>query len=227
MSKIRVIIADAQLEIIPKKLWKENAIVRDSNRRRRHPSKILLYTPIHYTAMLKHGIDIEKHGRPDITQDILKTITNHPISREKNIEIYIYTNKGELIWVNSKTRIPHNYYQFEGLIVQLLNKGKVPPDSGTLMRISNEEISKLLVDNAYLLHEEGEDIDKVKIPVNGDITFVVGGFQKGDYSEEFLKIKRRISIYKEALYAGTATCILLTKLWIMMKQNTPENHYQL
>lgn len=212
-----MVIADAQLEIIPRTLWNENTIRRDSNRRKRHPSKILLYTPIHYTAMLKHGIDIEKHGRPDITQDILKTITNHPINKEKDIEIYIYTNKRELIWVNNKTRIPHNYYQFEGLIVQLLNKSRVPPDSGDFMRIIHRDITKLLDGRAYLLHEDGEDMDKVEIPVNEDITFVVGGFQKGEYSEKFLKIKRKISVYKKPLYAGIATCILLTKLWRSMR----------
>ena len=217
MNKIKILIADAQLETVPERLWNENAVKKDSRRRKRHPSKILLYTPIHYTAMLRHGIDIKKHGRPDITQDILKTITNHPLNREVEIEIYIYTNKEELFWVNSETRIPHNYYQFEGLMVQLLEKGMVPPDTGEFMRRLDHSIEDLLEGETYLLHEEGRNIDEVELPIDKTITFIIGGFQEGDYSERFQRIRNRVSVYKEPLYAGTATCILLTKLWSRIK----------
>jgi len=217
MKKIRIVIADAQLETIPKSLWNENAVKKDSRRRRRHPSKILLYTPIHYTAMIKHGIDIKKHGRPDITQDILKAITNHPLNREANIEIYIYTNQGEIFWVNSETRIPHNYYQFEGLMIQLIEKGKVPPDTGKFMKKMDINLDEILKGRVYLLHERGKPIDEIEIPKDTIATFIIGGFQEGEYSEQFQRIGDRISLYKESLYAGTAICILLTNLYNLIK----------
>ncbi len=217
MSRIRIVIADAQLETVPEQLWNENAVKNDSKRRKRHPSKILLYTPIHYTAMLKHGINVKRRGRPDITQDILKAIINHPLNRELDIEIYIYTINGELFWISSKTRIPHNYYQFEGLMVQLLKKGMVPPDTGEFMKKMDINLDELLKGDVYLLHEDGIDIDETTFPMDRTLTFVIGGFQEGDYSEKFHRIRNRISVYKEPLYAGTAACILLTRLWRMTR----------
>jgi len=217
VMKLRFIIADAQLEIVPEVLWNEPAVLKDSKRRKRHPSRILLYTPIHYTAMLKHNMDVERRGRPDITQDILKIILNHPLKNIVDIEIYIHTINNEVYWVNPETRLPHNFYQFEGLIVQLLRNGMVPPSSGQFMRKVDIGIGEIIDENTYLLHEEGEDIDVIDIQPNKTTTFVIGGFQKGDYSLEFQRIKRRASVFEKPLYAGTATCILLTRVWNKIK----------
>ncbi len=211
---MRIIIADAQIEPVPKELWGEPAVLKDSKRRKRHPSRILLYTPIHYTAMIRHGLDIRRRGRPDITHDILKTILNHPIKDSIDLEIYIHTIQDILIWVNPDTRIPHNYYQFEGIMIQLLKHGKIPPEDGTLLKRLDYSIDKLLKGPIYLLSEDGENMEKVidKLDI-GNTVFIIGGFQEGDFSKKYRNIKNRISIYERPLYASTATCIFLTEIW--------------
>ncbi len=222
MKKIRIIIADAQIEPIPKELWHEKAIINDSRRRKRHPSKILLYSPIHYTAMVKNKIDIIKRGRPDITQDILKAITNHPIKDYIELEIYVHTIENKIFWVNKNTRIPHNYYQFEGLMIQLLEKGSIPPEKGNLIKIIDNPLDGILGNNPYILDENGRPIEDITFKEE-DVTFVIGAFQKGEYSESYHNKGFRISIYEKPLYSSTATCILLTHLWNRIKKRDEDN----
>ncbi len=208
---LTILIYGAEIEAVPRELWQEPAIRNDSKRRRRHPGKILLYTPVHHDAMVRHGIDVYRRGRPDITQDILKTICNHPFTRENRVSIYLYTVEGRTIWVNPETRIPHDYYRFEGLMIQLLEKGMVPPDDGRFMKIVYTPLGEILGDKVFILHEEGEEMPPDKEYYDGS-TLVIGGFQKGDFDPEILGRGRKISIYREPLYASTAMCIFLTRI---------------
>jgi len=136
--------------------------------------------------MVRHGIDVYRRGRPDITQDILKTICNHPFTRENRVSIYLYTVEGKTIWVNPETRIPHDYYRFEGLMIQLLEKGMVPPDDGRFMRIVDKPLKELLGEKTLILHEKGEEMPLEKEFYDGS-TVVIGGFQKGGFDREVME----------------------------------------
>lgn len=212
--KIRIIIADTQLDPIPPKLWKHPSVVSDSKRRRRHPSKILLYIPIHYTAMKDYGIPLDKYGRPDITHRILLSVLDHPITKLGHTEIYIHTRKGDIIWINPIARLPLDYYRFEGLIIQLLEKKKIPPEEGTLMKLLEEKRLEELVDNPVILSPEGKDISTFKASKFLNRSVIVGGFQRGEYSEEILALDgENISVYRETLLASTAISIFLTYIY--------------
>ncbi len=207
MRRLRFILYNAEIERVPRELWREPAIVNDSRRRRRHPSKILLYSPIHYTAMIKHGIDPSNRGRPDITLDILRIILNHPLTKSLDTEIYVSTVEGVKFWVNPETRIPHNYFQFEGLMIQLLEKGMVPPDDGRFLRL----VEEIPIQNCIGLESNGEPIESIK-KLPEELCIVIGAFQKGSLREHNLPIEQWISVSNEDLLAHIATCIFLTKL---------------
>jgi len=216
MNKIRILIADAEIDPVPEKLWKHPAIVSDSKRRRRHPSKMLLYIPIHYTAMIEHNIPLEGFGRPDITHRILLTVLDHPLNKRGLLEIYVYTrNRGELIWVNPDVRLPLDYYRFEGLMIQLLEKGRVPPNTGELIKIVREKTLEDIVEKPIIMEKEGRLFTDYNPKDLLGRTIIVGAFQRGDYSPKVKKLTNEyISIYEETLLASTAISILLTYIYL-------------
>jgi rRNA small subunit pseudouridine methyltransferase Nep1 len=218
MKKIRVVVADAQLDPIPPSLWKHPSVISDSKRRRRHPSKILLYIPIHYTAMKEYGIPMEKYGRPDITHRILLSVLDHPLTKLGYTEIYIYTRDKKIIWVNPTIRLPLDFYRFEGLIIQLLKKKSIPPEDGSLMRIIDNMNLGELIKKPIILTTQGEYINKFKIEKLLGRTVIVGAFQRGDYSDEITSLNGEyVSVYKETLLASTALNIFLTYIYLFAR----------
>jgi len=215
MRKIRLLIYDAQFDPIPKKMWKHPAILSDSKRRGRHPSKILLYTPIHYTAMKQYNISIDKYGRPDITHRILLNVLDHPLNRMKLLEIYVKNRRGELIWINPEVRLPLDYYRFEGLIIQLFRKRMIPPDDGSLLKIVEDlDIDELIGKRPIILTKDGEPLNKFNIDRLFNRTVILGGFQRGEYPKRILDLDGDfISIYKESILASTAISIFLSYLY--------------
>ena len=215
MKKIKIIIADAQLDPVPPSLWKHPSVVSDSKRRRRHPSKILLYIPIHYTAMKEYGLSMERYGRPDITHRILLSILDHPLTKLGYTEIYIYTRDKKIIWVNPVIRLPLDFYRFEGLIIQLLEKKMIPPEDGSLMRILDDIKLTKLIKNPVVLTSRGEYISKFEVKRLLRRSVIVGAFQRGEYSSEIISLDGEyISVYNETLLASTAINIFLTYIYL-------------
>ena len=225
MKKTRVVFVEASLEAVPEKLWRHPSVESDSKRRKRHPSKILLYIPIHYTAMKDHGIPTVKRGRPDIIHRLLIMTLDSPMCKEGLLEIFIHTWDDKLIWVNPDMRVPLDYYRFEGLIIQLLRKGRVPPDKEpVLMKVVDKTLEEVLLEGnreVYLLSVDGEDIDIHKaINILGD-TIVIGAFQEGDFREDIASYADlRISISPYNHHASTAACSILTYIYMALKQST-------
>jgi rRNA small subunit pseudouridine methyltransferase Nep1 len=217
MRKTKILFVEASIETVPKKLWKHPAIIADSRRRKRPPKKILLNISLHHKAMVDHNIPLIKRGRPDIIHRTLLLTLDSPLNKEKQIEIYVHTIEDKIIWIHPDTRIPLDYYRFEGLITQLLEKGKVPPDTDKpLIKILNRNLEDIIgIENkVYLLDEKGRQITKEIIrDIIGNIV-IIGAFQEGDFRDDILdKADKIISISRYPLHTTTATCILLTKLY--------------
>jgi|Deesub1362A_J573_1020465.scaffolds.fasta_scaffold00001_533 rRNA small subunit pseudouridine methyltransferase Nep1 len=226
MKKTRIVFVEASLEPVPRKLWNHPSVESDSKRRRRHPSKILLYIPIHYTAMKDHGISTVKRGRPDIVHRLLIMTLDSPLCKGGLLEIYIHTLDDKIIWVNPDMRVPLDYYRFEGLMIQLLRKGRVPPEKEPiLMKIIDSKLEDVFREKnrkVYLLSVEGEPIDIRKtIEILGE-TIVIGAFQEGEFREEIASYSdMRISISPYNHHASTAACNILTYMYMALKE-TPK-----
>lgn len=218
MKKLRIVIVETSIEKVPKELHKHPSIINDAKRRRRRPDKILLYIPIHYGAMHAKGIKMEKRGRPDILHRLLIIIQDHPLNKSGYIELYFHTIHDEIYWVNPATRPPLHYYGFEGLMIQLLEKGRIPPEEGDpLIKKINKEIVEVLTEDdrkVYALDREGIEISSIpKEEIFGN-TLIIGGFQKGSYRKDIEKlVETKISLAKETLKASTAACMALTTLY--------------
>ena len=218
MKKIRIVIVEASIEKVPKDLHKHPAIQNDAKRRRRSPDKILLYLPIHYTALLSKGINTTKRGRPDILHRLLLLIQDHPLNKMGLIETYFHTTNDEIYWVNPETRPPIHFYGFEGLMIQLIEKGRIPPEKEpTLIKrldLTLEELVREEDREVYALEKEGIEIWKTDIKKIFGNTLLIGGFQEGEYRRDIADlIDYRLSLAKETLKASTAACMALTMLY--------------
>ncbi|MEM4684334.1 MAG: 16S rRNA methyltransferase, partial [Thermosphaera sp.] len=65
MYKLRIVILEAGLELVPKSIANHPSILKNAARRGKKPSEVLLDVSIHYPAMKKLP-DKLKRGRPDI-----------------------------------------------------------------------------------------------------------------------------------------------------------------
>lgn len=216
--KTQLIFVEASLEKIPKTLWKHPSVISDSKRRRRHPSKILLYVPIHYTALKKYNIPTGKKGRPDILHRSLITALDSPFNKEGQLNIYVHTQENILISVNSSIRIPLNYYRFEGLMIQLLEEGRIPPNGkDSLMKIEDTSLLEFIRKNKrdiYILSRRGKMINKEIVSNMMGNSILIGAFQDGEISREIMKEANHvISISPYTHLASTVTCYLLTYLY--------------
>lgn len=224
MKKVRLVFVEASIETIPEELWSHPSVKSDSKRRRRHPSRILLYIPIHYTAMKDHGIPTAKRGRPDILHRALLMTLDSPLNKEKCLEIYIHTQDDKIIWVNPETRIPPDYYRFEGLMIQLLRRGEIPPgETPKFMKIINKNLKDILRENGrkiYLLSKNGEQItvDKAREMIGN--TIVIGSFQEGEFRKDiFEQADIEISISPYIHRTSYVTCNILTYIYMARQED--------
>jgi len=63
--------------------------------------------------------------RPDIVHQCLLTLLDSPLNKAGLLQVYIHSDKNQLIYVNPSIRIPRTFKRFAGLVVQLLHKLKI------------------------------------------------------------------------------------------------------
>lgn len=206
-TKVTVILAEASLELVPPEIAHHPAIVRNARRRSKSPREVLLDISLHYAAMrrLKNR---EKRGRPDIVHVTLLELLSSPLNIEGKLFIRVHTINDYVIEVDPSARIPRNYNRFVGLMEQLLNVGRVPPNSEEpLLKALPMSFDTLLKnlgsEGVILLSEEGvlmrpEEICRKSVESGEPI--VIGGFPHGDF-DPLIKERATItaSIYKKPL----------------------------
>lgn len=55
-------------------------------------------------------------SRPDITHQCLLMLMDSPLNRAGLLQVYIHTEKNNLIEINPQTRIPRTFKRFAGLM---------------------------------------------------------------------------------------------------------------
>ena len=219
-AKLSILVADASIEIVPKELWGHQSVKSDSKRRRRSPEKILLYLPIHFRALIDKGYSLEKRGRPDIAHRILLQVLGHPLNKMGLIkDIYVHTIENKIFWVNPLTRLPLDYYRFEGLIVQLFKEGRVPKDGEEkFMVLLDTRLNDLLEKyrgNIVLLSREGVDAWRINLGELLGKLIIIGGFQEGEIDKDILgNADIKISLGDYTLHASVAICTFLSMIYM-------------
>ncbi|MEM1628296.1 MAG: 16S rRNA methyltransferase [Desulfurococcaceae archaeon] len=216
ISKLSIILLESALELVPQSISNHPAVLKSARKRRKKPTEILLDVSIHYHAM-KNLENKHKRGRPDIVHASLLEALESPLNKKGYLNVFIHTIDNNVIFIDPTTRIPRNYNRFVGLMEQLLNKGKVPPDSEKpLLYVRTMTIDKLLKEldtPGFILLREmcaRKSIgDIVKQAIEEKLPIGIGGFPHGDFSEEIMeKSLYCYSIYDEPL----STLIVVSRI---------------
>jgi rRNA small subunit pseudouridine methyltransferase Nep1 len=135
---LHLVIAEAELELVPKAILDHPAVVNHARRRGKRPDEILLDSTYHHAAIKKLP-DGERRGRPDIVHICLLNALESIASKEGKLRVYVHTRNDEVIYIRPETRIPRNYNRFVGLMESLF-RDRVVPRGLELLRIEEKSL---------------------------------------------------------------------------------------
>ena len=171
---LTLVIAEAELELVPESLHDHPVIVKSAEKRGKPPEKILLDSNFHHTAMrMLH--ESNRRGRPDIVHVSLLCALESVLNKQGRLKLYVHTRNDDIIYVNPKTRIPRSYNRFCGLMEELL----VRRSAGNLLYAERkflEDFSQELPGEKVVMHREGNPFCLKK-----DVVCIIGGFPHGDF----------------------------------------------
>ena len=200
---LHVILAEAEIELIPPELWNARGIVSYAKKRGKPPGKCLLDSNLHHSTM-RDLPQQERRGRPDIAHITLLYLLGSVGNHEGMLRVYVHTRNDEVIYVKPETRLPRNYNRFVGLIEKLY---QVEEDLFLMMRkLTVEDLVReikpsrtLLMDEGGTLVSPGDLADRMR----DNLCVVIGAFPHGGYNKSYDFADERISLYEKPLETWT------------------------
>ena len=185
---ISLILAESSLELVPEELKSHPSVISHAQKLDKKPSKILLDNSWHFAAM--KGIKNEiKRGRPDLVHFSVLEATTIPLYFENKIKIFIHTINDKVISFGENVHIPKSYHRFAGLFEKLFLEKTIKIDNRELLSIKDQTFSKLIdeINPSQIigLSTTGKpsSFEKIATNVIDGSCVVVGGFQKGHFSD--------------------------------------------
>ncbi len=207
MSLLSLIIAEAALETVPKKITKHQSVVKYAARRGKPAEETLLDRSYHHSAMLKLE-NAERRGRPDLVHFALLEATSTPLYRKNLLKVYVHTVADKVIFLGEYVRLPKSYFRFEGLMEELFENKKVSSDNNLLMELRDMKFQDLIGTlrggKVIALSRMGarSSAEKVAKMIDNNTAIVVGGFPRGHFSNTVsAKVNYTYSINELALEA--------------------------
>jgi len=215
---LNLILVEAALEIVPPGIQHHPSVRRDAKRRGKRPGEILLDRSLHHAAM--RGLpNALKRGRPDIAHFCLLEALGSPLNREGGLRVWVHTVGGQAIEVAPEVRLPRDGNRFKGLMEQLFEEGRVPPQGGkallSLRRMSLAELMEEIDPSlavALTSHGRPAALEEVcgSLAGEGNPAVLIGAYPSGPMEEETLSLADdAVSIYPEALEAWVVTSRLI------------------
>lgn len=185
---ISLVLAESALELVPLELQDHPSILSHAQKLGKNPSEILLDNSWHFAAM--KGINNEiKRGRPDLVHFSILEATTIPLYLQNKIKIYIHTIDDKVIYIGKNVHIPKSYHRFEGLIEKLFLDKTIRFDTSILLEIKEKSFSELINEIkpskiiGFSTKGELRSFEKISSEISDDTCIVIGGFQKGHFSE--------------------------------------------
>ncbi len=221
---LNLVLADAELEVVPPPLQGHPAVRTSAKKRGRSPAAILLDSSLHHPALKKFP-EGERRGRPDIAHLFVLLSLDSVLNAQRQLRTIVHTRNDDVLRFDPATRIPKNYPRFVGLMEDLFAKGAVPEGNPliTLERgVSLEKLLAGLPSPRWAFAEDGEPIQlwPELAALRGDLTAVVGGFPHGGFRSPVAQVcDRVVSIHPEPLRAWTVTSEIL----VAYRQRAPSS----
>ena len=190
---LNIILSESSLELIPKEMHNHPSVTSYSKKFKKSVSNTLLDNSWHFGAM--KGLENEiKRGRPDIIHLTLLSLCTTPVFYKNKIKVFVHTVNDEVISINNNTRLPKSYHRFQGLMEKLFLTKKIESEDEILMEMKNSSLSQLVSKikptQIIGLTTQGQKIslDKLVKQIEENSCIILGGFQKGHFSNETEKI---------------------------------------
>ena len=184
---LTLILADAELEMVPESIAGHPACVTYARKRGRPARQTLLDSTVHHPALQKVP-DGGRRGRPDLVHFFLLTATDSILNSEGGLRVFVHTRNGEIIHIRPDTRLPKNQARFVSLMEQLFLRGQVPPEGEPLMSICKGALQDVLAEvkaeEVVALSPQGRKVDPRRYFArkrDRDIACIIGGFPEGDF----------------------------------------------
>jgi len=186
---ISLILAESSLELVPSELKHHPSVVSHAQKLGKHPSKILLDNSWHFAAM--KGIENElKRGRPDLVHFSILEATTIPLYLQNKMKFFIHTLDDKVISFGQNVHIPKSYHRFEGVMEKLYQEKKIiTKDDNLLLKIEEKTFSELLDEISpskvigFSTNGIKSTYEKIAKEIDNDTCIVLGGFQKGHFSD--------------------------------------------
>ena len=189
---LTLVIAESSLETIPSELQNHPSVVSYCRKNKKTYSEVLLDNSWHFAAM--KGIKNEiKRGRPDIIHLILLATCSTPLFQKNKLSIFVHTLNDKVISISDNIRLPKSYHRFQGLVEKLFKDKKIETDGTALLELSDmtfeELLTKIQPSEILGLSTKGDQstFQDTARAITKDTCIVIGGFQKGHFSEKILK----------------------------------------
>ncbi len=211
-----LILVETGLELIPNQIRTHPAVKKNINNKLY--SSQLLDNAIHHSAMKKLK-NFEKRGRPDIAHICILNALGSPLNKSGYLDLFIHTANNKIFNIKSEIRINRNFNRFKGLMAKLLidgeiklsNNSSIIPFDGNLKDLTKQfsDAEILLFSSKGKLVKDYSNIFTADISKNYIV--IIGGFQKGTFSNEVLKLSNNIiSISKNSLDASIVVSRIIT-----------------
>ncbi|MDH3610282.1 MAG: ribosome biogenesis protein [Nitrosopumilus sp.] len=212
---ISLILTESSLELVPKELQSHPSVISHGKKLGKTPFEILLDNSWHFAAM--KGIKNEiKRGRPDLVHFCILEATTIPLYQKNEIKIYIHTIDDKVIYFGDNVHIPKSYHRFAGLIEKLLLEKTIESNGEVLLEIKNKSFSDLIDEIkpskviGFSTKGEKHSFENSASRLTENSCLVIGGFQKGHFSDAILnKIDQLISIDEASLEAHVVVARML------------------
>ena len=185
---ISLVLAESALELVPLELQDHPSVLSHAQKLGKNPSEILLDNSWHFAAM--KGINNEiKRGRPDLIHFSILEATTIPLYLQNKIKIYIHTINDKVIYIGENVHIPKSYHRFEGLIEKLFLEKTIRSDDCILLEIKEKSFSELINEIkpskiiGFSTKGKISSFEKISSQISDNTCIVIGGFQKGHFSE--------------------------------------------
>jgi len=211
---ISLILAQSSLELVPKELRSHPSVISHAQKLGKKSSEILLDNSWHFGAMKGMNNEI-KRGRPDLIHFSILEATTIPLYFENKIKIFIHTINDKVISIGENVHIPKSYHRFAGLFEKLFLEKTIKIDNQKLLSIKDQSFSKLIDElspsQIIGLSTTGKpsSFEKVSTNLIDNSCIVIGGFQKGHFSDS---IKNKFTDLFSVESASLETHVVIARI---------------
>jgi len=185
---ISLILSESALELVPSELKHHPSVVSHARKLGKYSSEILLDNSWHFAAM--KGIKNEmKRGRPDLVHFSILEATTIPLYLQNKIKLYVHTIDDKVISFGKNVHLPKSYHRFAGVIEKLFQEKQIVTNNDVLLEIKDQSFTELIDQInpskviGFSTNGTSSTYEKIASQISENSCLVLGGFQKGHFSE--------------------------------------------